>query len=123
MTNQTYQPYQPQRPPAQIVQQEAFQFSRIALINPDGSAYIQWQAGWQWRSTDARFLPPSAGINPMLPVEQLTPQGMSIPWVAGSWMQPIQPGQQAKQWLQWRQNPALPEPRPGLLRRLLGGGS
>lgn len=120
MTNQLYQP---QRPPAQIIQQEAFQFSRVALVNPDGSYYMQWQAGWQWRTTDARFLPPAANINPMLPVEQLTPRGLSIPWVAGSWMQPVAPGQPAKQWLTWRKNPALPEPRPGLLRRLLGGGS
>jgi hypothetical protein len=124
MNNQPYRSDQPRRPRGQIVQQEAFQFSRVALINPDGSYYMQWQAGWQWRTTDSRFLPPAASINPMLPVEQLTPRSLSVPWwVAGSWMQPVLPGQQAKQWLTWRENPALPEPKPGLLRRLLGGGS
>lgn len=122
MTNQSYNAYQPQHPPAQIIQQEAFQFSRVALVNPDGSYYMQWQAGWQWRSSDARFLPPSADMNSLLPVEQLTPQGLATPHVSGSWMQPVAPGQPAQQWLAWRQNPALPEPRPGLFRRLLGGG-
>jgi hypothetical protein len=45
MNNQLYRSTEPQRPPAQIVQQEAYQFSRVALINPDGSYFMQWQAG------------------------------------------------------------------------------
>jgi hypothetical protein len=117
------QPYRHHLPPAQIVQQEAYQFSRIAIVNPDGSYYMQWQAGWQWRTSDARFLPPAAFVNPALPVEQLAPQQLVVPHVSGSWMQPVAAGQPAQQWLNWRQNPALPEPKPGLFRRLLGGGS
>ena len=114
-------------PPGQVVQRIAYQYGQIAVINADGSYYVQQAAGWQWSTTNAAYLPPAAFLDPSMPMLHLAPPGMSQPW-AENYDQPIQPGRPLPQWIGWQPvsnmptPPVLPAPRQGLLRRLLGGG-
>ena len=114
-------------PPSQVVQRIAYQYGQIAVINPDGSYFVQQAAGWQWMSSNADYLPPAAYLDASMPMSCLAPPGMSQPW-ATNHEQPILPGRSLPQWIGWQPisnmptPPALEAPRQGLFRRLLGGG-
>gem|GEM_PF-2417769 len=115
------------RPPGDVVQMTAFQFGQVTLIRPDGSHYNQVAASWQWVTNDSRFLPPAASVDPRLPMSCFTPSIIAQPW-GMTHEQPVQPGVPLQQWIAWKPvgnmptPPALPAPRTGLIRRLLGGG-
>lgn len=108
-----------QRPGA-VIHYQSLQMHQMSVTQPNGMRHATWSAAWNWFSTSVLDLPPLArapldmrGLNlhdvqSQLMFDARVQVDAHLPWAHGSSQPP----------------PALMPPgsRPGLFRRLLGGG-